>query len=281
MNKKSVKGENRTLAQMREHYKIEKELASKLRNSSQQERRYLYSSLYDEMYKRVPLHPQLTRKSSRKDTEIAVTAQLKVIEPFLNKDVVFLEVGPGDCAFSFEVAKFVKQVYSVDVSDEITKTVARPPNSHLILSDGSNIPLPLNSVNVAYSNQLMEHLHPEDALEQLQNIYNTLMPGGVYVCITPNRLNGPHDISRSFDEVATGFHLKEYTFSELNELFTKVGFSRLRVYTGAKGKYLSLPISPFMAIEKLLDKLPSALRKMIVRTLLFSLLLEIRLVGAK
>jgi SAM-dependent methyltransferase len=281
MNGKIIKGENRTLEQMREHYEIEKELASKLRNSSQQERRYLYSSLYDEMYKRVPLHPQLTRKSSHDETAKAISSQLKVIENFLNKDITFLEIGPGDCAFSFEVAKFVKQVYSVDVSDEITKSVTRPPNSHLILSDGSNIPLPPNSVNVAYSNQLMEHLHPEDALEQLQNIYNTLMPGGVYICITPNRLNGPHDISRSFDEVATGFHLKEYTVSELSKLFRKVGFSRLRVYIGAKDKYLSLPTFPFIAIETLLDKLPYAVRKIIVRTLLFSLLLEIRLVGSK
>jgi SAM-dependent methyltransferase len=281
MNEKTIEGKNTNHTQMREHYEIEKELASKLRNSSQQERRYLYSSLYNEMYQRVPLHPQLARKSSRKETEIAVASQLKVIENFLNQDITFLEVGPGDCAFSFEVAKFVKQVYSVDVSDEITKTVTRPPNSHLILSDGSNIPLPLNSVNVAYSNQLMEHLHPEDAFEQLQNIYNTLVPGGVYVCITPNRLNGPHDISRSFDEVATGFHLKEYTVSELSELFRKVGFSRLRVYIGAKGKYLSLPTLPFIAIETLLDKLPHSLRKIVVRNLLFSLLLEIRLVGSK
>jgi hypothetical protein len=31
----------------------------------------------------------------------------------------------------------------------------------------------------------MEHLHPEDAFEQLRNIIRALAPGGRYVCITP------------------------------------------------------------------------------------------------
>lgn len=54
--------------QIREYYEIEKELANRLRYASKQERRYLYSSLYDELYRRVPLHPQLTRKLSPVET---------------------------------------------------------------------------------------------------------------------------------------------------------------------------------------------------------------------
>jgi predicted SAM-dependent methyltransferase len=37
------------------------------------------------------------------------------------------------------------------------------------------------SVDLAYSNQLMEHLHPDDASEQLANVYRALKPGGVTV----------------------------------------------------------------------------------------------------
>lgn len=62
----------------------------------------------------------------------------------------------------------------------------------------------------------MEHLHPDDAYEQLQEIYNALIPGGIYICITPNRLSGPHDVSQYFDSIATGFHPKEYTTVEMN-----------------------------------------------------------------
>ena len=281
MKQKSTKSEQRMPEQIREHYEIEKELANKLRNASKQERRYLYSSLYDELYRRVPLHPQLTRKLSPVETTQAVSSKMKFLMPFLNKNITFLEVGPGDCALSFEVAKFVKQVYAVDVSNEITKSSTTLENFQLILSDGCSVPVPPNSVNVAYSNQLMEHLHPNDAFEQLQNIYNALIPGGVYICITPNRLSGPHDVSRDFDVIATGFHLKEYTVLELSNLFRKVGFSRVKVCIGVKVKYISLPVFPIVLCEILLDKLPYTLRKTIARNLPFSLLLGIRLVGVK
>lgn len=281
MAKQAMQSANRTIDQLREHYEIEKELANRLRNASRQERRLLYSSLYDELYRRVPLHPQLTRKSSREETELAVSAQMKFIRPFLGKDVTFLEVGPGDCALSFEVAKFVRQVYAVDVSNEITKSSTWPANFHLVLSDGSSVPLPQNSVNVAYSNQLMEHLHPDDAFEQLENIYHALSPGGVYICITPNRLSGPHDISVFFDDVATGFHLKEYTNLELSSLFSKVGFSGVKVYLGVKGRYFRFPVFPFVLCEKLLEKLAYLPRKALVRILLARFLLNVRFVGVK
>jgi hypothetical protein len=124
-------------------------------------------------------------------------------------------------------------------------------------------------------------LHPDDPAEQLKNIFHALIPFGVYICVTPNRLSGPHDISKYFDEVATGFHLKEYSTLELSSLFRKVGFSRVRAYIGAKGKYVGLPICTIGLCETLLDKLPYATRKIIMRIQPIKLLQEIRLIGIK
>lgn len=281
MAQKPMKGENRTIEQLREHYEIETELADRLRNASKQERRHLYCSLYDELFRRVPLHPQLTRKSSPLEESRIVNSQIKFLKRFLSKDITFLEVGPGDCALSVEVAKFVKQVYAIDVSAEITESLTRPSNFHLILSDGSSVPVSPNSVDVAYSNQLMEHLHPDDASEQVENIFKALAPGGIYICVTPNRLSGPHDISKYFDRVATGFHLKEYTTIELSRIFENVGFSRLRVHIGAEGIYASFPTFPIVLSEKLLDKFAYSFQNTITHSLLFRLLLGIRLVGTK
>ena len=108
-----------------------------------------------------------------------------------------------------ELAKYVQRVYAIDVSDEISGKTKLPHNCNLILSDGTSIPVDPGSVDIAYSNQLMEHLHPDDAVEQLYHIHEALKPGGMYICITPNRLCGPHDISRSFDDTPRGFHLRE------------------------------------------------------------------------
>jgi len=281
MKQKLLKNEHRTPEQIREHYEIEKELSNKLRTASKQERHYLYSSLYDELYRRVPLHPLLTRKTSHQQTAQVVRSQMRYLNPLLNKEATFLEVGPGNCALSFEVAKFVKQVYAIDVSDEITKTLTAPENFQLIISDGCSISVPQNSVNIAYSNQLMEHLHPDDAIEQLQNIYNALIPGGIYICVTPNGLTGPHDVSMYFDVIATGFHLKEYTISELSALFRKVGFSKIRAFIADRGIYIRFPVLPLILLEKLFCQLPYPLRDSIKHRLPFRALLNIRLIGIK
>ncbi len=260
-----------TIEQIQEHYEIEKELASRLQNSTREERQHLYTALYDELFKRVPYHPQLTQKSSPEASAWVVAQRMQLISCFLSPDSTFLEVGPGDCSLSLEIAKHVRKVYAVDVSNEITKKSSFPENFELIISDGCTIPVPENSVNIVYSHQLMEHLHPDDANDQLKNIYKALIPGGNYICITPNRLSGPHDVSKYFDEVATGFHLKEYTVSELYELFRTAGFSKISLYKSYKQNHLKFPLFPMTVntikvCEEFLSRLPFSLRRKIAST---------------
>ncbi len=273
--------ETRTFDRIRAHYEIEKELALRLRNSSKADRRILYSSLYDELFRRVPDHPQLARKVSDQKKGEAVRRQMSFIRRFLNNEAVFLEVGSGDCALSFEVAGLGLTVHAVDVSETITRQVKRPPNFALSISDGVSIPLPERSVDVAYSNQLMEHLHPDDAMEQLRNIYAALKEGGVYVLITPNRFNGPHDVSRYFENVATGLHLKEYTNREIIRILKTVGFSGIRPYIGARNSYVPLPGFLLTSLEQALELLPGAIKKPIANSRLMKLLLGIRIVARK
>lgn len=273
--------DQRSAEQIREHYEVEKELAAKLRNASKAERRHLYSDLYNELFQRIPHHTQLTRKVSVNDTQQAVAGQIRFLRRFLNSNITFLEVGPGDCALSFEACKMVKKVYAVDVSSEITKSSQTPANFELILSDGCNVAVAENSVDVAYSNQLMEHLHPDDAMEQLKHLYKALAPGGVYICNTPNRLSGPHDVSRNFDEIATGFHLKEYTNAELAKLFNQVGFSKVQVDLGIKGTYFRLPPWPFALLETVFSWLPYGMRAYLGRRQPMRAFLGLRIIGVK
>jgi SAM-dependent methyltransferase len=261
----------RTPAQLREHYDIERELADRLRSATKEERRTLYNVVYDERLQRIPHHPMLTRPRDPTARNSAVMRQMRLLSPFIRADTVFLEVGPGDCTLAMEVAKRTKKVYAVDVSDEgLVRDVVRPENIELSLSDGISVPVLPNSIDVAYSNQVMEHLHPEDAQEQLCNIYNTLVPGGLYICRTPNRLSGPWDISRYFDTVATGLHLKEYTITELAETLRLVGFSRVNAYiitpTGAVVSP-TLPVFPFTWAELILENTPHFYRRKIANLL--------------
>jgi SAM-dependent methyltransferase len=270
-----------TAALIKQHYDIERALADRLRSASREERRSLYTALYDELFQRVPHHPQTQRKADPVASAREISRKMNLVGPYLRADCTYLEVGPGDCAFACEVARRVAKVYAVDVSPEISKAQSPPPNFNLIISDGCSIPVPPASVTVAYSNQLMEHLHPDDALAQLQEIYKALAPGSVYICITPNRYSGPHDVSQHFDEVATGFHLKEYSYAELVALFRQIGFSRFTGYFGGKGFYIRCPLALLLFAEKALSWLSFSWRKPLARSMPGRALLGINLVAMK
>jgi len=274
--------EKRSTEQLREQYEVEKELRTRLLGTSGvEERRDLYSSAYDELFRRVSHHPQKTKMADRATRRLTTERQKRVIDHFVGPGVVFLEVGAGDCSLSLAMAESAEKVYAVEVSEVIASASERHSNFHLILSDGTSIPVESGSVDLAYSFQLMEHLHPDDAKEQLTNVCRALKPGGRYICITPNRINGPWDISRYFAEEADGVHLKEYTNAELAALFRKTGFSGVRCYVRAKGLNTLLPLWPIRMVEWFLQVLPRGIRRPLSNSYPFRILLGINLVGIK
>ena len=257
---------------IRRHYEYEKILAKKLRNAPKKKRKTLYTSLYDSLFRKFPYIITEQKDNSRN--------QENLVGRFLSRDKTFLEVGPGEGKLLKRVAPRVKKAYALDVSNEITKKIEGESGIKVIISDGSSIPLKGGSLDVVYSNQLMEHIHPEDALEQLKSILRVLKKGGAYVCVTPSRLSGPHDISRNFDDVATGFHLKEYTVHELRDLFLQVGFSRVELLVGY-GFYSSFPLSLALLLESILEKLPPKLAKAFGRFPPVRILLGVKIIGIK
>jgi SAM-dependent methyltransferase len=78
------------------------------------------------------------------------------------------------------------------------------------------------------SDQVVEHLHPEDILVHLRTARDLLVDGGSYVLRTPHRSSGPHDLSRVFDfDVPVFMHLHEYTFDEIDTLARQAGYSKV------------------------------------------------------
>lgn len=269
--------EPRTEERVRAHYEIERELADRLRSATREERSRLYGEVYDELFRRVPDHPQLMRPG---DPAARVASQVALLTPFISAGTRFLELGAGDCALSLTLAPRVRHVWALDVSQEIVPGVLPHKNFELVLSDGQSVPVPPGSVDLAYSNQLMEHLHPDDASTQLVAIARALAPGGRYLCVTPHRFSGPHDISKFFDLTATGFHLKEYTVGELERLMRSAGFRDVRVVIRARGHWRVAPARVATVLEALLAPLPPRARRRIVRSPL-RIVLRIAVIATK
>lgn len=220
----------------------------------------MYTEVYEELFARVPDHPQLTGVVHEKEHAAAVSRQVRVLERFLRPDSCFLEVGAGDCALSSAIAEKTRgEVHAVDVSPTITELSDLSARVQVHLTDGRTIPVPDGSIDLAYSSHLIEHLHPDDALEQTTNVCRAVREGGSYVCITPNRLSGPHDISKFFDDEATGFHLHEYTTLELATLFKRAGFRKTSVVIPLRGCAYVVPLPFISTLERLLLALPRKL----------------------
>jgi len=272
--------ELRSLEAIRRQYDVERELAERLRAATAEERQKLYATVYDELFRRVPDHPQCSGVENP-ISERVFHQQLGFVKRFLTTEMTFLEIGAGDCRLSNAVAPYVRRVFAVDVSEELTGNVRLQPNVEQVLSDGARTPLQDASVDVAYSHQFMEHLHPEDAQEQLRDVLRILVPGGRYICVTPNRLTGPHDVSRYFDDIATGLHLKEYSCGELHGMLRDVGFSRVATLVGARGRYVRAPRAPINVLESLLDAAPSSVSRRLAGWLPMRLLLGVTVVATK
>jgi SAM-dependent methyltransferase len=270
----------RTAEELRQHYEIEKELANRLRNSRRGERAAMYSEVYDELFRRVPKHPQWTKQNTA-PREAQLQGHIRLLRPFLTPDTVFLEVGAGDCALPLLVAPMVRKAYGLEVSGELTRGVANTGKFQVLLSQGCDVPLPDNTIDVAYSFQVIEHIHPDDVIEQLKDLYRVLKPGGLYYCITPNRLHGPNDISRDFDREATGLHLKEYSITDLLKLFRSIGFRRVWIERMIKGHRCPAPILPARILERALECLPWSIRTPLTRSYLMTRLLHVSVVGKK
>ncbi len=276
-----LSSETRRPEEIIEHYEVEIELADRLRQALDDERPTLYSEVYDELFRSLPHHPQLTRKESDEEREARAEQQLGLLARFLHRSSHLMEIGAGDCSLSLLASEQCRKVTAVDVSTVVTEQDSWPDNVRFKLTDGTQMPVVPGSVDVAYSDQLMEHLHENDARAQLDSIFQSLRSGGCYVCVTPNQVAGPWDVSMYFDETARGLHLREYRAGELVDRFTAAGFSRVEFYAGGRGHYFRVPRLLVKAAERALLALPYGLRSRVALTLPMRGLLGIRAVAWK
>jgi SAM-dependent methyltransferase len=274
---KAQSGEPRADERLRAHYDLETELAARLMRAPRAHRAEVYGQVYGELFANLADHPQHTKRqgaSDRLDTEF------RRVAAFLDPRLTFLEIGCGDGALSIRAAGHAGESLGMDVTDAlIPKTL--PGNFHFVRTDGVTIPLDDGAVGFAYSNQLMEHLHPDDAAGQLKEIARVLAPGGVYYCATPSRVSGPHDISRYFDYEARGLHLKEYDYGELRRLFRAAGFRKVQILLGSGARARRAPYIAVRAFERLVLALPKGLRARVAGNPYVSGVLGIQILGTK
>ena len=129
----------------------------------------------------------------------------------------------------------------------------------------------MDAFDIVFWNDVIEHLPSSVADQYLVAIRRLLRPGGCLITCTPNRLTGPHDVSRFVipaGEQAMGLHLREYSHRELRALLKRAGFRRFRSPMRAFPK--KRPHGGFVAeslkwiVEPLLERVPMTVRKRVI-----------------
>lgn len=263
------------LERLRRHFEIERQLADRLRRADPVRRRILYRAVYDELHQRVDLVGNAEAQRAQVDL------LLELLAPYLEGADAFIEIGAGTGDLSLAVADRVPRVWAVDA---VVPGIADPPEGFTFVADDAlDSAIPDGVANVALSCHFVEHLHPDDVLEHLATVRTKLRRGGAYVVVTPNRLYGPHDVSRHFSDVPLGLHLCEMTHLELAAVMRRAGFGpvhvigRLGEAPGATGW------GRVAAAERVLGALPARLRRWLLdrapRSAPFRPLEQVKLVG--
>ena len=168
----------RSSSQILHHYQVEKEIAGRLKRADRDERRKIYAGMYAELFARVPDHPRLA--GTRDPDSLAAHNRKKfaLVERFINPETVFVEFAPGDCTFAYLVCVRAQAVIGVDISDQSAEAFAVPDNFALRVYDGFHLDLPDGCADIVFSDQFIEHLHPDDADLHFQLVHGLLKPGG-------------------------------------------------------------------------------------------------------
>jgi hypothetical protein len=95
--------DSRSPDRRRARYEIEVELVDRLRGAGADDRRRLYGQVYDELFARVPDHPQLTQRAN---PAAYARDQVEHLHQFLPTGGLYVEIGAGDCSTVRAVAGF-------------------------------------------------------------------------------------------------------------------------------------------------------------------------------
>lgn len=204
-------------------------------------RKRLYAEFYSRWAEFTEQHQPGTRNFGSFSPEL-----MQLMVPFVRGKTV-LDFGCGYGYATFDLALYAERVVAVDESkpmiDNLRERVEEKGITKIVpLSLGEDTDHSLHEwagqLDVVYSNDVVEHLHPDDMREHLSLVTRLLKPRGLYICITPNRITGPHDVSAHFlpyHARAEGAHIREYSHRELRDVFRANGFVRFRSPVTAVG----------------------------------------------
>ena len=256
--------------------------AKRLRECNRENRKKLYLEAYSEVSR---LAIKSFRSTDPEQRTAGTSKRLAFsLSHHISTDDHILEIGCGRGYTCFKLASLAGSIVGIEVSKasilEAKDLISKHEIDNVTIEQISAIDIQEHFSNCTFDTALsidvVEHLHPEDAADHFHQVYDVLKPNGKYMIVMPNRLNGPHDLTRVVFPKAKeplGFHLNESTYADTIEILRSVGFRKFHAMFGKK--LILAKINIYM--EKPYSFLPKRFRFKVF----FNRFLPIRLVAYK
>lgn len=144
-----------------------------------------------------------------------------------------LDVGCGVGYLLASISNQLKHQKLVGLDVSIPPLAKQHPEIEFISGDIIEFNLG-HQFDVVVSDQVLEHIAPIDLAMHLKSVRLSLKAGGIFIVRLPNKLFGPHDVTRIIDfsntgkTKAEGTHLNESTYGEIIPILEKNGFNNIK-----------------------------------------------------
>lgn len=229
-----------------EAFEVEQEFHARvMAEPNPQARRALYGEVYPKVHAIYGQRPADPDAPNPKDPFVRLFAR-----ELRGRSI--LEVGCGAGAFLLSVARQLSpeergELVGLDVSEA---SFPSHPEVRFVAGDVIDFrpeQLGRERFDLVYSDNVLEHLAPQDRDAHFDSIERVLAPGGLLILLLPNRLFGPTDVTRVLDcsysnrVPSQGTHLTESTYTELVPYLRRRGYKGLRTVLPVPGLKDRLP----------------------------------------
>ncbi len=210
------------------HWDLEKKLAKELIESKPENRREVFESAYGRLYHELEWLNKFVHTSTQNDFQKQYYSRW--IDVIGETSLSIYEIGSGKGAMITYLSQLGHKCTGTEITSERgEKFVSTETSVSWVITDGVHLDLyeEVGKYDLILSDQVIEHLHPDDIKEHFESALRILKPNGRYIFNTPHLFLGPADVSAVFGcSAAKGMHLKEYKFRELIKTAKKAGFKK-------------------------------------------------------